>query len=114
MFAVKWSKDVYFLIIFVYIVLASTLPVNLLLQPRDYLSSFFLYFGLLVGGIAALISFKPLDAIPIFTSFSAKLIGGQPSPLLADRPAHHRLRRPLRLPLPGGLRHQLQAARQGN
>jgi carbon starvation protein len=81
---IKWSKDVYFLIIFVYIVLASTLPVNLLLQPRDYLSSFFLYFGLIVGGVAALISFKSLDAIPVFTSFSAKLIGPagalQPSP----------------------------------
>ncbi len=77
---VKWSKDVYFLIIFVYIVLASTLPVNLLLQPRDYLSSFFLYFGLLTGGIAALISLHPFDAIPLFTSFSAKVIGGQPSP----------------------------------
>lgn len=81
---VKWGKDVYFLIIGVYIILASTLPVNLLLQPRDYLSSFFLYFGLLAGGIAALITFKPLDAIPVFTSFSAKLIGPagnlQPSP----------------------------------
>lgn len=84
MLPVKWGKDVYFLIIGVYIILASTLPVNLLLQPRDYLSSFFLYFGLLVGGIAALITFKPLDAIPVFTSFSAKLIGPagnlQPSP----------------------------------
>lgn len=83
-FPVKWSKDIYFAIIFVYIVLASTLPVNLLLQPRDYLSSFFLYFGLAVGGIAALISFQPLTAIPAFTSFSAKLIGPagalQPSP----------------------------------
>jgi len=77
---VKWSKDIYFLIIFIYIVLASTLPVNLLLQPRDYLSSFFLYFGLLTGGIAALISLHPFDAIPVFTSFSAKVIGGQPSP----------------------------------
>lgn len=80
MFNVKWSKDVYFLIIFVYIVLASTLPVNLLLQPRDYLSSFFLYFGLLVGGISAFISFKSLDSIPVFTSFSAKVISGVPSP----------------------------------
>lgn len=81
---VKMSKDTYFLIIFVYIVLASTLPVNLLLQPRDYLSSFFLYFGLIVGGIAALISMQPLSAIPAFTTFSAKLIGPagalQPSP----------------------------------
>jgi carbon starvation protein len=80
MLPVKWSKDVYFLIILVYIVLASTLPVNLLLQPRDYLSSFFLYFGLLAGGIAALISFHPLDAVPMFTSFSAKVISGVPSP----------------------------------
>ncbi|MDP2790822.1 MAG: carbon starvation protein A [Rectinemataceae bacterium] len=81
---VKWSKDIYFLIIGVYIILASTLPVNLLLQPRDYLSSFFLYFGLLAGGVAAIISAKALDAIPVFTSFSAKLIGPagnlQPSP----------------------------------
>ena len=84
MFPVKWGKDIYFLIIFVYIVLASTLPVNLLLQPRDYLSSYFLYFGLLMGSIAAIFSFKALDAIPAFTSFSAKLIGPagnlQPSP----------------------------------
>jgi len=84
MFPVKMSKDVYFLIIFVYIVLASRLPVNLLLQPRDYLSSFFLYFGLLVGGIAAIISAQPLNSIPPFTTFSANLIGPagalQPSP----------------------------------
>ncbi|MDX9898918.1 MAG: carbon starvation protein A [Spirochaetia bacterium] len=80
MLPVTWNKDVYFLIIFVYIVLASTLPVNLLLQPRDYLSSYFLYFGLLAGGIAAVISFAPLDSIPAFTSFSPKLIAGQPTP----------------------------------
>ncbi|TFG85258.1 MAG: carbon starvation protein A [Spirochaetales bacterium] len=78
---VKWNSDVYYLIILVYIILASTLPVNLLLQPRDYLSSYFLYFGLLAGGISAIISFAPLDAIPAFTSFSAKLIAGQPTPL---------------------------------
>ncbi len=84
MFPVKMSKDVYFLIIFVYIVFASRLPVNLLLQPRDYLSSFFLYFGLLVGGIAAIISAQPLNSVPAFTTFSANLIGPagalQPSP----------------------------------
>ncbi|HMM36213.1 MAG TPA: carbon starvation CstA family protein, partial [Thermoanaerobaculia bacterium] len=60
--------------------LASTLPVNLLLQPRDYLSSYFLYFGLLVGGVAALLSFRGLDAIPAYTAFSAPLVAGQPSP----------------------------------
>ncbi len=77
---IKMSKDIYFAIIFVYIMLASTLPVNLLLQPRDYLSSFFLYFGLIAGGIAALISMAPLESVPIYTSFSAKVISGVPSP----------------------------------
>ncbi|NLJ45787.1 MAG: carbon starvation protein A, partial [Treponema sp.] len=80
MMQIKWTKDVYFLIIFVYIVLASTLPVNLLLQPRDYLSSFFLYFGLLVGGISAIIGFKPLDSLAPVISLNAKVIGGVPSP----------------------------------
>lgn len=80
LFPAAWPKDVYFLLVFVYILLASTLPVNLLLQPRDYLSSFFLYFGLLIGGAAALLSFRGLDAIPAYTSFSAPLVAGQPSP----------------------------------
>jgi carbon starvation protein len=74
------SKDVWFAVIFVYIVIASALPVNFLLQPRDYLNSFLLYFGLAAGGLAAIISMRGFDSIPIFTSFSAKVIGGQPSP----------------------------------
>jgi carbon starvation protein len=74
------SKDVWFAVIFVYIVIASALPVNFLLQPRDYLNSFLLYFGLAAGGLAAIISMRGFDSIPLFTSFSAKVIGGQPSP----------------------------------
>lgn len=78
------SKDVWFAVIFVYVVIASALPVNFLLQPRDYLNSFLLYFGLAAGGIAAVIAFKNFDSIPLFTSFSAKVLGPagnlQPSP----------------------------------
>jgi carbon starvation protein len=74
------SKDVWFAVLFVYIVIASALPVNFLLQPRDYLNSFLLYFGLAAGGVAAILSMKGFDSIPMFTSFSAKVIGGQPSP----------------------------------
>ena len=80
MLPVTASKDVWFIVIFIYIVIASALPVNFLLQPRDYLNSFLLYFGLLVGGLAALFSFGAFDSAPMFTSFSAKVIGGQPSP----------------------------------
>lgn len=76
----KGSKDTWFLVLLIYIVIASALPVNILLQPRDYLNSFLLYFGLLMGGVAALLAFKGFDSVPAFTTFSAKVIGGQPSP----------------------------------
>jgi carbon starvation protein len=74
------SKDVWFLVIFIYIIIASSLPVNILLQPRDYLNSFLLYFGLITGAIGAILSAKGFDSVPVFTSFSAKVIGGKPSP----------------------------------
>jgi carbon starvation protein len=74
------GKPVWFLVIFVYVVIASAMPVNILLQPRDYLNSFLLYFGLVLGGIAAIISFKGMDAVPVVTTFSAPAIGGHPSP----------------------------------
>ncbi len=50
------SADVWMLILFVYMGVASVLPVWLLLQPRDYLNSFQLYAGLalLLLGIFAL------------------------------------------------------------
>lgn len=80
MVSIPASKTTWFLVIFVYIIIAAALPVNILLQPRDYLNSFLLYFGLLAGGVAALIGFAGFDSLPVFTSFSAKVIGGQPSP----------------------------------
>lgn len=77
---IKGSKDTWFLVLLVYVIFASALPVNILLQPRDYLNSFLLYFGIFVGGLAALFAFSGFNSVPAFTSFSAKVIGGQPSP----------------------------------
>ncbi len=79
-YGIKASSNTWYLVLLIYVVVASALPVNFLLQPRDYLNSFLLYFGLLAGGLAAVIAFKGFDSVPVFTSFSAKLIGGQPSP----------------------------------
>lgn len=79
-YGVKASKDTWFVVIFAYIVIASALPVNWLLQPRDYLNSFLLYFGLLVGGLAAVLGAQGLNSVPAFTSFSATIIGGKASP----------------------------------
>lgn len=79
-YGIKASKDTWFIVIFFYIVIASSIPVNILLQPRDYLNSFLLYFGLLVGGLAAIITFKSFDAVPMFGAFNAIVLGGKPSP----------------------------------
>ncbi|HPQ44121.1 MAG TPA: carbon starvation protein A [Syntrophales bacterium] len=65
--------------IFFYIVIAAAIPVNVLLQPRDYLNSWLLYAGLLIGFIAAVFAFKGFE-IPAFTSFSPVLLGGKPTP----------------------------------
>jgi carbon starvation protein len=65
--------------LFVYIVVASSLPVWILLQPRDYLNAYILWFGLLTSGIAFIALAKPITA-PAFTAFTANVVGGQPSP----------------------------------
>lgn len=65
---------------FFYIILAAALPVWILLQPRDYLNSFILWGGVILGSIAAIISFKPFTW-PAFTSFSANVVSPKvPSP----------------------------------
>lgn len=49
--AFSHSSDWWNVFLAVYIVAASVLPVWLLLQPRDYLASYFLYFSVAVGAI---------------------------------------------------------------
>ncbi len=73
------SRDVWMLVMFFYIIIASAIPVNVLLQPRDYLNSWLLYIGLIIGALAAVFSFQGFTA-PAFTSFAPIVSGGQPSP----------------------------------
>ncbi len=57
-----------------YILVASVTPVWILLQPRDYLSSFLLYFMIIVavvGVIASAFTGAPSGTIPAFTGFVA-------------------------------------------
>ncbi|MFP4300493.1 MAG: carbon starvation protein A [Spirochaetaceae bacterium] len=79
LFPIELSRGAWFLLMFFYIIIAAAIPVNVLLQPRDYLNAWLLYFGLLVGGLAALFAFSGFTA-PAFTSFSAVVVGGKPSP----------------------------------
>lgn len=57
-------------ILLVYSFIASVLPVNILLQPRDYLSSFILFFGLFFGFLGIIVSHPSTNA-PFFISFNS-------------------------------------------
>ena len=58
-------------ILLIYCFIASVTPVQILLQPRDYLSAYLLGFGLLFGYLGILIS-RPSMALPFFTTWNAE------------------------------------------
>ncbi len=58
------------IILLVYCFIASILPVNLLLQPRDYLSSYLLFFGVAVGALGILTA-RPDFTLPPFTAWNS-------------------------------------------
>ena len=76
---IRLSYHQWQIVFLAYIVVAASLPVNVLLQPRDYLNSFLLYAGLLVGAAAALVSFRSFD-LPAVTAFAPLISGGKPTP----------------------------------
>ncbi|MFV9568343.1 carbon starvation protein A [Thermoanaerobacter mathranii] len=61
------SKTTWIIILAVYIVAASVMPVWILLQPRDYLNSFLLY-GMMIGGAVGILLYNPRIQLPAFTS----------------------------------------------
>lgn len=74
LFPLELSNLTWQIILFVYIYFASTLPVWILLQPRDYLNSFFLYALMFFGLIGAFFSAPEIN-IPAFSSFSLEKVG---------------------------------------
>ncbi len=69
----------WFFILIIYSFFASSLPVWLLLQPRDYISTWILFFGLGLGYLGMIVSVPKVNA-PAFVSFSSK--GGPLWPML--------------------------------
>jgi carbon starvation protein len=55
-------------ILLLYALIASVIPVNILLQPRDYLATFVLFFGLLAGYLGLLIT-HPVIHTPAYISW---------------------------------------------
>ena len=69
------------LFLFGYIIIAASIPVWILLQPRDYLNAYILWFGLILGGLAFIvIGGKGAFTAPAYTTWSAHVVGGKPSP----------------------------------
>ncbi len=88
----KWftlDQTTWLIILLVYIIIAASLPVWLLLQPRDYMNAYILWASLAIGGgalIALLFMGKGQLVFPAYTSFTARVVGGQPSPFYPTVP----------------------------
>jgi carbon starvation protein len=59
-------------ILLIYVFIAATTPVWILLQPRDYLNSFLLY-ALVLGGIIGIFFAGPVTTMPSVTGFQTNL-----------------------------------------
>jgi carbon starvation protein len=64
----SFSYNTWIWLLFIYIFFASSMPVWILLQPRDYLSSFLLYTAL-GGAVIGILFGAPKLQLPAFTSF---------------------------------------------
>ncbi len=67
-FPIELPKTFWIAFVFIYIMIASVTPVWILLQPRDYLSSFLLYFMIIAAVIGIFVA-HPAIEIPAFIGF---------------------------------------------
>lgn len=63
------SKDAWSYITFVYIFFAAVLPMWLLKQPRDYMTTF-MFIGMIAGAVIGLLVAHPTMNLPVFTGFT--------------------------------------------
>lgn len=81
LFPIYLSASAWKILLLVYVAIASIVPVWILLQPRDYLSSFLLYGALLGAGAGILLSFGSVKLnIPAYMQFNSDI--GPMVPLL--------------------------------
>jgi len=68
------AQTLWLLVLGIYVCVASIAPVWVLLQPRDYLSSFLLY-GLMIAGVAGICIARPELQLPVFTAWRQPKLG---------------------------------------
>jgi len=64
------ALTIWIIVLLAYAFIASIIPVNILLQPRDYLSSFILFFGLILGYLGIFVSLPKMNA-PMFVNYQS-------------------------------------------
>lgn len=79
MFPLSLPYEAWMIVFFIYIVIAASIPVNILLQPRDYLNAWLLLIGLFIGGVSLIIGFDSIK-FPAYTAWSVPLIAGKDTP----------------------------------
>ena len=73
-FPITGGKDAWIYFTFAYIFLASVLPMWLLKQPRDYMTTF-MFAGMILGAVAGLLVAHPSMNLPSFTGFHNEKLG---------------------------------------
>ena len=68
------GKDVWIYLTFAYIFLASVLPMWMLMQPRDFMTTF-MFAGMIIGAVLGLVVAHPSMNLPAFTGFHNEGLG---------------------------------------
>ncbi len=77
----KAATYVWVAVLAIYIFAASVVPVQWLLQPRDYLNSYLLY-GMLALGFVSILAYNPDIQLPAFNGFEALTADGNMTALI--------------------------------
>lgn len=68
------GKEVWSYITFAYIFLAAVLPMWLLMEPRDYMTTF-MFAGMIIGAVVGLVVAHPSMNLPAYTGFHNESLG---------------------------------------
>ena len=72
-FPLYFTKNTWIAVVMVYLFLASVMPMWLMMQPRDYLSTFLLV-GMIIGAVLGVFVAHPAMNLPAFSGFN---VGGK-------------------------------------
>ena len=73
-FPLYFTKNTWIAVVMVYLFLASVMPMWLMMQPRDYLSTFLLV-GMIIGAVVGLLVAHPTMNLPVYTGFKNAKMG---------------------------------------